>query len=523
MSGNPKTPKAQETALEGLSNEQLLAMLTPLKNGKADLLSQKLKSAGSEIFAIGSELRLRAGLLRWEGDGADAFREWAGATGLATMKLGQYATKAGTCLGDVSQAITEASSGVDGLAKSSAAAKTNYANAQKTLYAANHDPDAGPTAKKDASADMTAAAALRESTRVEAMMKLRSLGQTYTHSGTQINNEPVPEFPPPAGFLGKDWVTPQGYKQLPGETSRRTTRSTGTADSTGTRSRSTGQSDGSVVGSTDGGTARPGGSIDRGTVIPDRNVDLGIDGTTVLPDRPTTPTGPTGTVPPKPDGPTTYPSVVPTVPPTYPGGGGSQRGTVPPSFGGGGGKTIPGGRGVTGPVLTGPGGTAAGRMPRDSGITGGRAVPPSGGRPTGGIPRSTVIGAEGGVTGRGPMGGGAMGPGGTAGGQGGTAAGRRLASETGGVVGGRAAQRPGQTAGRPFTPGGTGLVRGGQSGSGGPGAGQGRPIAGGMHGAGARTGDSRDEERRGERPDYLTEDEETWQQRSRRVVPPVVD
>ncbi|MCW7991092.1 hypothetical protein XF35_39245, partial [Streptomyces platensis subsp. clarensis] len=119
MSGNPKTPKAQETALEGLSNEQLLAMLTPLKNGKADLLSQKLKSAGSEIFAIGSELRLRAGLLRWEGDGADAFREWAGATGLATMKLGQYATKAGTCLGDVSQAITEASSWVDGLAKSS--------------------------------------------------------------------------------------------------------------------------------------------------------------------------------------------------------------------------------------------------------------------------------------------------------------------------------------------------------------------------------------------------------------------
>ncbi|MEV8627403.1 hypothetical protein [Streptomyces sp. NPDC051079] len=523
MSGKPDTPKAKETPLEGLSNEQLLAMLTPLKNGKADLLSQKLKSAGSEIFAIGSELRLRAGLLRWEGEGADAFREWAGATGLATMKLGQYATKAGTCLTDVSQAITEASSGVEGLAKNSAAAKTNYANAQKTLYAANHDPDAGPTAKKDASADMTAAAATRESTRVEAMMKLRSLGQTYTHSGTQINNEPMPEFPPPAGFLGKDWVTPQNYKQLPTGTNSRTTRSTGTADSTSTRSRSTGQSEGSVVGSTDGGTTRPGGSTDRGTVIPDQNVNLGIDGTTVLPDKPTTPTGPTGTVPPKPDGPTTYPSVIPTVPPTHPNGGGSQRGVVPPSLGGGGGKTIPGGRGLTGPVLTGPGGTASARMPRDTGITGGRAVPPTGGRPTGGLPRSTVIGTEGGVTGRGPMGGGGtMGHGGT-GGQSGAAAGRRLATETGGVVGGRAAQRPGQAAGRPFTPGGTGLVRGGQSGPGGSGAGQGRPVAGGVRGAAGQTGDGRDEERRGERPDYLTEDEETWQQGSRRVVPPVVD
>ncbi|MFE1379444.1 WXG100 family type VII secretion target [Streptomyces sp. NPDC058740] len=521
MSGKPEVPKAKETPLEGLSNEQLLAMLTPLKNGKADQLSQKLKSAGSEIFAIGSELRLRAGLLRWEGEGADAFREWAGATGLATMKLGQYATKAGECLSDVSQAITEASSGVESLAKSSAAAKTNYANAQKTLYAANHDPDAGPTAKKDASADMTAAAATREATRVEAMMKLRSLGQTYTHSGTQINNEPVPEFPPPAGYLGNAWVTPQSYKQLPGGTSR-TSRSTSSGHTTGERSRTTGSSDGSVVGHTDTGTAKPSVPHDRGVVVPDQEVDLGIDHTTITPERPTTPTGPTGTVPPsRPEGPT-YPSIISTVPPTYPSGGGSQRGTVPPPLGGGGGKTISGGRGITGPALTGPGGTASARMPRDTGITGGRAVPQSGGRPKGGIPRSTVIGAEGGGTGRAPMAGGQMGHGGT-GGKGGTVAGRRLAGETGGVVGGRAAQRPGQVGGRPFTPGGTGLVRGGQPGSGGPGAGQGRPV-GGLHGAGARTGDDRDEERRdGERPDYLTEDEETWQQGSRRVVPPVVD
>ncbi|WP_306328728.1 hypothetical protein [Streptomyces venezuelae] len=85
------------------------------------------------------------------------------------------------------------------------------------------------------------------------------------------------------------------------------------------------------------------------------------------------------------------------------------------------------------------------------------------------------------------------------GGQSGIRGGRRLAGETGGVVGGKA-QRAGTTGtgGRPFTPGGSGLVRGNTA-----------------------RADER-EEQNGERPDYLVEDEETWQQ-GRRVAPPVID
>jgi hypothetical protein len=89
------------------------------------------------------------------------------------------------------------------------------------------------------------------------------------------------------------------------------------------------------------------------------------------------------------------------------------------------------------------------------------------------------------------------------------------------VVGGRA-QQSGQTSARPFTPGGSGLVRGAQPGPGASAA-QGRGVGAPLHGAGARTGDSRSDERNGERPDYLTEDEETWQQGARRIVLPVVD
>lgn len=124
------------------------------------------------------------------------------------------------------------------------------------------------------------------------------------------------------------------------------------------------------------------------------------------------------------------------------------------------------------PSLTGPGtpgGKAIGTPgmpPRDPGIMGGRQVTSTG--PGLGIPRGTVIG-EGAQAGR-PMGGGGMGHGGggSLGSQGGLAAGRRLASEPGGVVGGRqtgALGRPG-VGGQTFTQGGSGLVRNGAGGAG---------------------------------------------------------
>jgi hypothetical protein len=101
------------------------------------------------------------------------------------------------------------------------------------------------------------------------------------------------------------------------------------------------------------------------------------------------------------------------------------------------------------------------------------------------------------------MGGGV--PGGGAGGRGG-AAGRRLASQPGGIVGGR--PQPGTNSGRPFTSGGSGLVRGNQP--------------GGMPGT-SGTGSRRQNRDRNERPDYLTEDEETWQPPNPRTAPPVID
>ncbi|MEU8761245.1 hypothetical protein [Streptomyces sp. NPDC048659] len=505
-----------------MTNEQLLAMLTPVQHARAAALSVKLKSAATEITKIAEYLHNRAsGGLSWKGMAADSFVEWTANTASATFRLAEYTRVAGVALEDSAQAMAQARSGVEDLARTSASAKTDYASAQRVLNAARHDPGAGKTEVKSATDDMNAAAGAREKARIEALMKLRSLGQTYTFTGQRVNAAQRPEFPPPSG-MDPTWVDSSRHIPLPGGGSRTSrTSSTSSYQGGGDRGERTTTStvpDRAVVPGTDGGPADSGGGTVRPRpvpVVPEVPVDLGIDHVTSPPDTrpgPGTPSVPGAVRPEVP----TYPGGTQTTPPpfvTVPGGG---SGALP--TGGGGGK----GGGTAGmrPGPFGPGGTAAARPPREPGIVGGRPVSPTaGGRSATGIPRSTVIGNEQ-AYGRGGAAGG-MSPhaGGVGGVGGGAAAGRRLAGEQGGVVGGRP-QRTGQAGSRPFTPGGTGLVRGGQSG---PGAGQPAGRGAGVRGAGNRTGEDRCEERGGERPDYLVEDEETWQQGRRRVVPPVVD
>ncbi|MFJ6699310.1 hypothetical protein ACIQM4_24955 [Streptomyces sp. NPDC091272] len=152
-----------------------------------------------------------------------------------------------------------------------------------------------------------------------------------------------------------------------------------------------------------------------------------------------------------------------------------------------------------------PGQPPMGRAGRTDGITGGNPQRTAPGSTGSRIPRGTVVGGESGMAGRTSAGrvpaGGAIGAN-----PAGSRANRptgRPASSTNGVVGtprnGAAAPaRPG-TGG--FTQGGAGLVRG--------------P-------AGPRDPNERDDEHGSERPDYLTEDEETWTAGRRSAVPPVI-
>ncbi|MCX5126044.1 hypothetical protein OG898_16965 [Streptomyces sp. NBC_00193] len=494
------------TNFESHTHQQLLAMLASANAETLKTRGAQLTDAAATIKEIGESLKDHR-VTGWEGESATAFQDWVSRTGNATLRLSEYSAEGGKQLTQASQVVIEVKANMptyDAAAAANLEASREYRN----------DPDAqqiGQQAHSKLSGD-----------RQLAIQQMTKLAQGYEASATGMEMAEIPTFPaPPTAFVppevhgSEDVARSEGYAG-----------GTGGGGSSGVPTPVGPSGSSHDSGSVAGPQPSPGGSGLTPTspapgpvpVPPDRNIGTGLD--TIGPT-------PSPTLPPAPG--------VPGAPgPVGPGGGGpgvNPGGFVPP-------LTLPPGSGVPkpiggiGPGGFGPGGTipgpgaiggkggglggVAGLPPRDSGISGGRPVTPGG--PGASIPRGTVIGAEGAqAAGRGMGGGMGMGGGGAHGSFGGSMAGRRLATEPGGVVGGGQSAVGGRSiaGGQPFTQGGSGLVRGG-SGAG--------PAGGpmGHGGAGAHTPGRRGDGRQGERPDYLAEDEETWQGDAR-VVPPVID
>ncbi|MFF2330737.1 MULTISPECIES: hypothetical protein [unclassified Streptomyces] len=477
------------TSFDGMSHEKMSAWLDKANSAAVQAAADRLSSAATEIDKIGEELKIRPQIVDWKGEGAHSFRTWSADLANATLRLGLYSREASKRIGEAAEAIASAKAAAP---RPQAGAKANL----EAALAVPNDPDAVALATKlGAEKDAMARA-------------MTNLSQAYNQSVDGIGVLEKPEFPPPPQVIvprseeSRDHAT-NDYVSGGGTTGGAAGAVAGSVSMPGVGHVSSG---GSTALSTahSSVTAPVGGTVSR-------PVDMGIDSLETLPTTSPNPlvNQPGVPVPGKPDG--GMPVTPAVLPPSI---GGGPR--VQPALTNGGGRTtnisrpsmsLPTGNPVTGP---------AGRPSQNSGIVGGRPAAQPSGRPTGGLPRGTVIGGEGTHAGRGAMGHGA-GMGGVGGsGQSGIAGGRRLAGEAGGVVGGRP-QQPGRVGTRPFTPGGTGLVRGTATGGGSNGVGQaGRGAANS-----GRAGDPRRDEQ--ERPDYLVEDEETWQQGDRRVVPPVID
>ncbi|MFJ2934095.1 hypothetical protein ACIO8G_15150 [Streptomyces sp. NPDC087219] len=498
------------TDFQSMTHQQMLDWLDEASEPGVRLAGDRLKEAAEQLHLIADQLKNRTGRVDWKGEAEKAFTEWAESVVSSTRSLGDYSSHSAEWMHRTAQAIASA--------KSATPRYTSHESAKANLEAAQkyrNDPDSATIARNaqssmSASEDLQAILDKERANKQAAADEMKKLSSTYQWSSFQMTSIAPPTFPPPPGeFVPEAGTERRGVGSVD-PSSRTGTHSTGTGTETTTgthiarpRPETPGtESDTRIVPPTGDPTGPT--HVIRPEVRPDVPVDLGIDSVdTKTP--PTTLPGPTtqtpGTPPPitKPDG-SAPPFVTTTGMPPLPSKGGP--GVPPPTGPVTGGTRNP--MNTTGPrgLPTGPGPLGG---PRE-GISGGKAVPHAQGRPQTGLPRSTVIGAEpgrnGSGMGRAPMGGGMGGPmgGGMGGGQNGITGGRRLAGETGGVVGGKA-QRAGATGGaaRPFTPGGSGLVRGGST---------------------QRPGER--EETNGERPDYLVEDEETWQQ-GRRVAPPVID
>ncbi|MFJ3924945.1 WXG100 family type VII secretion target [Streptomyces sp. NPDC090022] len=482
------------TNFEDYTHQQLLAMIASVNSGAASGRGKDLIEAAKVIKQIGEDLK-KYRVADWEGEAADAFNEWVNETGNTTLRLAEYSDESGKWMTRAAATMGDSKSAMPAFDTS---AQENYDAARKY----RNDPDSatiGPKAQAKLAAD-----------RREAITAMTRLAQSYEASTTGLNGLTPPTFnPPPDTFVPEVVLDGQDVYRDPGtgDGARRTTSSETTPVA---NDRSTPDN---KPGWVPGHGPNPDATVPSVSTpppsIPDKDVNVDLDSVQTLPPstQPVTPNlpGPPVGPGPGPGNPGPFPPF--TLPPTagpgpgLPGPGPGGPGTRPPQSG-------------PGPLGKSP--VSPGLPPRDNGISGGRQITTSG--PNTGIPRSTVIGhgegGQSGQTGRAMGGGGGLG--GNVGGPNNTAGGRRLAQEPGGLVGGRQPGAGGRsgTGGQPFTQGGSGLVR-----NQGPGA-VGGPV--GHAGAGARTAGKRREGPNGERPDYLTEDEETWQG-NRRVVPPVID
>ncbi|MER7735344.1 WXG100 family type VII secretion target [Streptomyces erythrochromogenes] len=481
------------SGFESYTHAQLYAMIAALDDETVSARGTQLTEAAKTIKEIGEKLKKHK-VKGWEGEAAEAFQNWVNQAGSATLVLADYSEAGGKYLTQTAQIMREVKpkNGAGDMPKYSASAEASLKEDLATSREYHNDPDAvqlGQEAWSKLSGDHARA--------VDAMNKLSG---SYEQSAAQMDKATIPTFPPPPQVFVPPDIGADIERDRPGGGS-----ASYSGDSSYSSSAPGGNSSASEPGWLAGQQPRPDNTVPSVSVpsTPDREVDVDLDTVATLPPPTTPPVTTAPGLPPttSPVGPTPGPFVPPvTVPPA----GGIKGGPGPfatgPGIGpypGTGGPGLPGGKVIGTPGLP----------PRDAGITGGRPVTST--DPTSGIPRGTVIG-EGSQAGR-PMGGGlGHGAGGAYGGsQVGSPVGRRLASEPGGVVGGRQTGAVGRpiAAGQPFTQGGSGLVRNG---------------VGAMGHGGTQTPGRRRDNQGGERPDYLAEDEETWQG-NRRVVPPVID
>ncbi|MFF0571866.1 hypothetical protein ACFYT7_30110 [Streptomyces sp. NPDC004041] len=510
---------AGRTSFEGF---QLNSMIDLVENTKPEDLENAGKSlwdARDAIKKAAQELEDNMKGVDWQGESGTAFRAFGKGLVAHARKLGDFADVAGT-------QITVAGTGL---------ASVRSAMPPRDSRQVRKSPDDIELPGRVPDNPEYQAALKVEKDRQEAINQINRLASYYSVSGERLEGEEPPRFDKQ---LGIDMPPPQRWGGPPPSSPAGT--SNGGSDALGSNTASAPSGRSFAEGSAPAAAAnRPPVEVLGVAPLPDRAVGTEINA--VAPPLAQTPIT---TTPPQPSPTPTAgpPGVAQTfMPPglTSPVQGGSKRSTGPTGMprpasqtGQGLGRaqsssvgpvargqgSPPGGRpGPMGgggpfngrtPVGPQPQGPTAGR----SDVTGGRSATGPGGTSTGAGPRA---GGRNGIVGgtpqqsptQGRVAAGGNGQRGVIGGRGASAASSRPggratpASGANGVVG--APRKAGTTSdARGFTAGGAGLVRGPAS--------------------------RRDKGREGEangstRPDYLTEDEETWNARRRGAVPPVVD
>lgn len=509
--------RAGRTSFEGHDLNAIIDLVENANPADMENAGKALWEARDAIRRASKELSDYIKGVDWQGESGEAFRKWG--LGLATHaeKLGDFADAAGT-------QITVAGTGL-------ASVRNSMPPRDRRMIQTDMDDILFPA--RTETNPQYAAALTVEKNRQEAINQINRLASYYAVSEEVLAGQEPPRFD---NRLGINVPKPQGKREgSPAEGAPRGADSLGNAPIQGPPARvATG---GLETAPTSNGR-NLGESLGPAPVL-DKSTSTEINSVAT----PTAPTMTTGTapIPSATSGPAPVNTPTPAMAPSFgtPVSAGSSRATGSPAVprsatqaGAGLGKAASTGAGVTAKGAT---GTPVGRP---SPMAGG---PSAAGRSVGG-PHLPTAGQSGVMGGRPmPAHGGTAAPGGTRSGQGNGIVGgtpqraTSAASGTGGargvprgtVIGGPGASGSAPRSGQRGAPGSgaNGVVGAprGTSGSGSKGFTAGG--AGLVRGpAGRRKNDRKDEENTGlTRPDYLTEDEETWAARRRGAVPPVVE
>ncbi|MGW9247988.1 hypothetical protein [Streptomyces badius] len=503
------------TSFEGF---QLNSMIDLVENTKPEDLENAGKSlwdARDAIKKAAQELEDNMKGVDWQGESGTAFRAFGKGLVAHARKLGDFADVAGT-------QITVAGTGL---------ASVRSAMPPRDTRQVRKSPDDIELPGRVADNPEYQAALKVEKDRQEAINQINRLASYYSVSGERLEGEEPPRFDKQLGITVPPPTTIRNESPSSGASGERS-ESLGNSAVPDTAGRTNSAHSASV-----NAANRPPAEVLGSTPLPDRTVGTEIN--TVAPPMPITATPPQASPTPT-TGPTGTPPTF--MPPslTNPVQGGTKRSTGPTGVprtasqvGQGLGKAQSTG---VGPVAKGQGGPPIGRP----GPMGGGGT--FNGRPPVGPQSQVPTAGQSGVTGGRP----AVGPGGTSSGAGPRAGGRNgivggtpqhappqgraAAGGTGqrGVIGGRgaaaASSRPG---GRATPASGANGVVGAPSRAAGTGSNAKGFTAGGaglVRGPAGRRNNSREDDANGStRPDYLTEDEETWNAGRRGAVPPVVE
>ncbi|MFZ4277234.1 hypothetical protein ACOZFM_31540 [Streptomyces arboris] len=509
--------RAGRTSFEGHDLNAIIDLVENANPADLENAGEALWKARDAIRSAAKELGDHIDRVDWQGDSGEAFRNWGKGLVTHATKLGDFADAAGT-------QITVAGTGL-------ASVRNSMPPRDRRMIQTDVDDILFPA--RTETNPQYAAALTVEKNRQEAINQINRLASYYAVSEEVLAGQEPPRFDQ---RLGVNMPRPtDSYK--PGDSG-----SPSAGGDTSLESRPQGGPGRSVAGIS--GTVSPPDSrtpdIALGTApVLDKSTSTEVNSVAT----PTVPNTATGTAPTPSAASGPGPVNTPT-PPMAPGIGNPvsashARATGPvggprsvTQAGGGLGKASPTGAGATArggtgtpigrgspmagaPSATGRSGGGA-QLPTagQSGVTGGRPMAAHGGTAApggsragqgngivGGTPQRATSGASGAGGARGVPRGTVIGGPGASGSAPRSSQRGAPVSGANGVVG--AARGTSGSGSKGFTAGGAGLVRG--------------P-------AGRRKTDRKDEENTGStRPDYLTEDEETWAARRRGAVPPVVE